>query len=112
MFAKEFFSNKKILIYGLGISGNSCLKFLSKKNNVKIFDDNNLLRNKRNKDIFLDKKKLYEQEFDFIVLSPGIDIKKCKLDSEKCINCACFCDDCEYTSDQGCPKCNCYESED
>ena len=80
MFAKEFFSNKKILIYGLGISGNSCLKFLSKKNNVKIFDDNNLLRNKRNKDIFLDKKKLYEQEFDFIVLSPGIDIKKCKLE--------------------------------
>ena len=80
MFAKEYFSNKKILIYGLGISGNSCLKFLSKTNNIKIFDDNNLLKNKRNKDIFLDKKKLYEQEFDFIVLSPGIDIKKCKLE--------------------------------
>ncbi len=42
------------------------------------------------------------------------NIKKCKLnlDSEKCVNCACFCDDCECTSDQGCPKCNCYESED
>jgi hypothetical protein len=42
------------------------------------------------------------------------NIKKCKLklDSEKCSNCACFCDDCECTSDQGCPKCNCYESED
>jgi hypothetical protein len=40
------------------------------------------------------------------------NVKKCKLDSEKCINCACFCDDCECTSDNGCPKCNCYESED
>ena len=42
------------------------------------------------------------------------NIKKCKLnlDSEKCDNCACFCDDCQCTSDQGCPKCNCYESED
>ena len=42
------------------------------------------------------------------------NIKKCKLnlDSEKWVNCACFCDDCECTSDQGCPKCNCYESED
>ena len=42
------------------------------------------------------------------------NIKKCKLnlDSEKCVNCACFCDDCECTSDQGCPKCNCYEAED
>ena len=42
------------------------------------------------------------------------NIKKCKLnlDSEKCVNCACFCDDCECTTDQGCPKCNCYESED
>ena len=47
MFAKEYFSNKKILIYGLGISGNSCLKFLSKTNNIKIFDDNNLLKNKK-----------------------------------------------------------------
>ena len=59
MFAKEYFSNKKILIYGLGISGNSCLKFLSKTNNIKIFDDNNLLKNKKNKDLFLNKKKIY-----------------------------------------------------
>ena len=33
-------------------------------------------------------------------------------DSEKCLKCTCFCDDCECTTDQGCPKCNCYESED
>ncbi len=79
MFAKEFFSNKKILIYGLGISGESCLKYFYKKNKVKIFDDNIHLKNERNKDLFLNEKKIYEQRFDFIVLSPGIDIKKCKL---------------------------------
>ena len=38
MFSK-FFVKKKILIYGLGLSGNSCLKFLRKKSFVKIFDD-------------------------------------------------------------------------
>ena len=27
----KFFTKKKILIYGLGLSGNSCLKFLKKK---------------------------------------------------------------------------------
>ncbi len=79
MFAKEFFSNKKILIYGLGISGESCLKYFYKKNKVKIFDDNIHLKNERNKDLFLNEKKICEQRFDFIVLSPGIDIKKCKL---------------------------------
>ena len=35
------FVKKKILIYGMGLSGHSCLNFLKKKNNhVKIFDDN------------------------------------------------------------------------
>ena len=31
MFGKTFI-NKKILIYGLGLSGNSCLEYLCKKN--------------------------------------------------------------------------------
>ena len=31
MFGKEIFDNKKILIYGLGLSGKSCYKYLSKK---------------------------------------------------------------------------------
>ena len=34
------FNNKKILIYGLGKSGISCLQFLKKNNNCLIFDDN------------------------------------------------------------------------
>ena len=78
MFSK-FFVNKKILIYGLGLSGNSCLKYLYKNNNVKVFDDNNSLKNKQNKKFFLDKNKILENKFDHIVLSPGIDINKCTL---------------------------------
>ncbi len=73
------FANKKVLIYGLGISGNSCLQFLKKKNNVKVFDDNLLLKNEKYKKFFLDKSKILKLKFDYIVLSPGIDIKKCKL---------------------------------
>ena len=73
------FEKKKILIYGLGLSGNSCLKFLRKSNYIKVFDDNSLLINKRNKNFFLSKKKLLKSTFDYIVLSPGIDIQKCDL---------------------------------
>ena len=36
MFGKTFV-NKKILIYGLGLSGNSCLKYLYKKIILKSF---------------------------------------------------------------------------
>ncbi len=73
------FEKKKILIYGLGLSGNSCLKFLRKSNYIKVFDDNSLLINKKNKNFFLSKKKLLKSTFDYIVLSPGIDIQKCDL---------------------------------
>ena len=73
------FENKKVLIYGLGLSGNSCLQYLKKKNNVKVFDDNILLKNKRYEKIFLKKNKISKLTFDYIVISPGIDIQKCKL---------------------------------
>ena len=56
MFIKNFVS-KEILIYGLGLSGNSCLKFLYKSNNVKVFDDNIKLKNLKNRKYFLSKKK-------------------------------------------------------
>ncbi len=79
MFSKETLNNKKILIYGLGISGKSCFKYLSKKNTTTVFDDNNYLRNKENRKFFLNSKKVSNYNFDYIVLSPGIDIKKCKL---------------------------------
>ena len=79
MFSKETFNNKKILIYGLGLSGKSCLRYLNKKNKVTIFDDNKFLINNKNKNLFASKNEISKQNFDFIVLSPGIDIKKCKL---------------------------------
>ena len=79
MFGKKTFINKNILIYGLGLSGKSCLRFLSDKNKITIFDDNEYLKNKENKNFFLDIKRINEFKFDYIVLSPGIDIKRCKL---------------------------------
>ena len=72
---KSFFLKKKILIYGLGKSGISALKFLkSKKNKLYIFDDKKIPKKK-----FIKIKELNNLEFDYIVISPGIDIKKCKL---------------------------------
>ena len=76
---KKSFVNKKILIYGLGLSGISCLKYLNKNNNVKVYDDNIKIKNKLNKKYFLSKKQILKLKFDYVVLSPGIDIKKCYL---------------------------------
>ena len=78
MFSK-IFAKKKILIYGLGLSGNSCLKFLKNKSSVKIFDDNYLLKSKKNKKFFIKKDVILKSKFDYIILSPGIDLKKCNL---------------------------------
>ena len=63
----------------MGVSGKSCLKFLSKNNNINLYDDNESLKNLKNKGFFLKKSIIKNKEFDYIVLSPGIDIKKCKL---------------------------------
>ncbi len=79
MFGREKFVNKKILIYGLGLSGKSCQKYLSKDNDITIYDDDLSLKNSNNRFFFPPAKKIYKLDFDFIVLSPGIDIKKCKL---------------------------------
>ncbi len=76
----QIFFNKKILIYGLGKSGISSFNFLRNKNDVYLFDDNpNLKINNSIKKKTLNFKKLLKTKFDLIILSPGIDIKKCKL---------------------------------
>ena len=76
----QIFFNKKILIYGLGKSGLSSFNFLKNKNDVYLFDDNpNLKINKSIKKKTLNFKKLLKTKFDLIIISPGIDIKKCKL---------------------------------
>ena len=48
---KDLYFNKKILIYGLGISGISSFNYLKKNNIISCFDDN--LRNLKNKDKIL-----------------------------------------------------------
>ena len=79
MFDKHNFINKEILIYGIGISGKSCLQFLNKNNNVKLFDDNIYLKTKKYKGLFLSLIEIYKKQFDYIVVSPGIDINNCIL---------------------------------
>ena len=65
------------LIYGLGLSGQSVIKFFKKKNikNFKVWDDNqkNLFKNKRTKNL---KKTL--NSVDHIILSPGISLNEKK----------------------------------
>ena len=67
----NIFINKKILIYGLGKSGISSSNFLKKKNKIFLYDDN-----KKNS---FSSKQIKKLKFDAIILSPGIDINKCRL---------------------------------
>ena len=71
--------NKKYLIYGFGKSGISSLKFLKKKNQCFIFDDDKKKINNDYKSFFISKSKLLNNNFDYIVISPGININKCQL---------------------------------
>ena len=77
---QEFkFKNKKILIYGFGISGKACFEHLNRNNHTFIYDDNlKLITNKYKKRI-LNRKKISQYNFNYIVISPGIDLKKCLL---------------------------------
>jgi len=65
----NIFYKKKILIYGLGKSGLSALKFLKKNNKIITHDDKTKV----------DNKKITKIKFDYIIISPGIDINKCNL---------------------------------
>jgi len=77
---KKIFFNKKILIYGLGKSGISSYFFLKKNNEIYLYDDNNnILKKKNYKKFFIKKKKIFKKNFDYIVISPGINIKNCEL---------------------------------
>ena len=69
------FKNRIILIYGYGKSGKASFKHLNKNNKVLIFDDNIKLK----KSFFISLNKVKKKEFDYILISPGIDIKKCIL---------------------------------
>ena len=75
----NIFLNKKILIYGLGKTGLSALEFLKNKAEIFVHDDH--LSKFKNLGIknAISYKNLLKLNFDQIILSPGIDINKCKL---------------------------------
>ena len=76
----NIFIKKKILIYGLGKSGISTLNFLKKNNYISLFDDNKKIKiNKTVKNKIISSNQIKKTRFDIIILSPGIDINKCKL---------------------------------
>mgnify|MGYP001207302418 CR=1 FL=1 len=76
----NIFLKKKILIYGLGKSGLSTFRFLNNKSNVYLFDDFKLRIKKKNiKKKIINYKNIINTNFDKIILSPGIDINRCKL---------------------------------
>ena len=65
----NIFYKKKILIYGLGKSGLSVFQFLKKNNEINIYDDK----------IKTENKNITKIKYDYIIISPGIDINKCSL---------------------------------
>ena len=76
----NIFLNKKILIYGLGKSGLSAFKFLKNKSDIFLYDDYQpKIKSLDIKKNLINYKNILKTRFDQIILSPGIDINKCKL---------------------------------
>ena len=79
----EKYRNRNIAIYGMGLSGCSAAKIL-KKLRIKIFcwDDNNKIR-KKIKSLSFPVNKFWlnnnKNSIDYIIISPGIDVNKCKI---------------------------------
>jgi len=77
---KNIFLGKKILIYGLGKSGESSFNFLKKKAEVFLYDDNLKKKNSfKFNQRFKNLKEISKIKFDQIIISPGIDISSCRL---------------------------------
>ena len=77
---KNIFCNKKILIYGLGKSGLSTFNFLKNKSSVFLFDDFlKKIKSSKIKKKLINYKSILKVKFDFIIISPGIDINNCLL---------------------------------
>ena len=76
---ETIFFKKNFLIYGFGKSGYASYKFLSKKNDCKIIDDNKKNVPSKYSHKTINHKQLKKNNFDYIVISPGIDVNKCSL---------------------------------
>ena len=81
MFRLANYQKKEIAIYGLGITGISVAKVFKKSDSrVYCWDDNAKVRKKAQKLKFhISKFWLNKKNIDNIIISPGIDIKKCKI---------------------------------
>ena len=77
---KNIFLEKKILIYGLGKSGIGSYKFLNNKTKVYLFDDDltKKFRNQSNQRL-KNTQAISKIKFDSVIISPGINVLKCKL---------------------------------
>ena len=77
---QNIFFNKKILIYGFGKSGVSAYKFLKKQNQIYLYDDKKIIsKNLQTKKKIINYKEVIKKNIDYIIISPGINILKCKL---------------------------------
>ena len=75
----NIFLKKRILVYGLGKSGLSTLKFLKNKSEVFAYDDfTNKLKSSSLKKKIIKFDKIFSLNCDQIILSPGIYITNCK----------------------------------
>ncbi len=73
------FKKISFLIYGLGSSGNSVIRYFKKRkiDNFFVWDDNVNLKKKFSSKSVSDLKKVLKK-VDYIVLSPGVSLKKTK----------------------------------
>ena len=76
---ETIFFKKNFLIYGFGKSGYASYKFLCKKNDCKIIDDNKKNIPSKYSHKTINHKQLKKNNFDYIIISPGIDVNKCSL---------------------------------
>ena len=82
MLALKKYQNKRIAIYGMGTTGLSVEKvFRKSKAKIYCWDDNQKVRSKLKKLNYpISKFWLNKDLIDRVVISPGIDINKCKIE--------------------------------
>ncbi len=83
---KRLFKNAFFLIYGFGKSGSSSYKYLKKTNKCFLFDDNLKNIEKKYKKNIINFNQINSQKIDYIIISPGIDVSKCKLKNYLSLN--------------------------
>ena len=80
MIFSKILKNKSFLVYGLSLTGLSAVKFLKNSNAKKVFlwDDSIKLRKRYNLKLNDNSIKKKFSEVDYIILSPGISLRKSK----------------------------------